>query len=132
VGGWAIARRWRDRVLFGVLGGIGALAALIALVARRRLGRYGSYEEFHAGHALALRESKLPWLVVVAVVGAAAAALAVARTLRSRGQGAAARASETTGANEAVDATASVDGLAHDEPGPATPVRAEEYAPAGR
>ena len=87
VGGWAMVRQQRMRLVNYALGALGLATLLFLALAHGRLLRYGSYEDYHAGRALPIGDVKLGWVLVVAILGVASAVALVGWTLYARGRG---------------------------------------------
>jgi predicted MFS family arabinose efflux permease len=86
LGGWALLRAHKERILWGVLGVV-ALALIVFLIAcRSRVAHSGTYEEYHAGHALSVGEGKLGWALAATSTGVAIAMVLVGFTLWEQGK----------------------------------------------
>jgi hypothetical protein len=86
LGGWAILRARKPKVLYGVLGAAGVCLLAFLIAARKRLINHGTFAEYHAGHALSFTESKLVWAVVITTLGVVAAGVVVGFTLWEQGK----------------------------------------------
>jgi hypothetical protein len=86
LGGWALLRIRKEKLLYGAMGALGLTLAMFAIACRGRLGAAGSYSEYYAGHAPLVREGKLAWALPVTAVGMAASIALVGFTLREQGK----------------------------------------------
>lgn len=84
LGGRALVRRRGGERNLAWAVAAGTAATVIALVAgRARLFVYGTYAGFRRGDVVPLSETRLPWAIAIALVGAGAAAWLVAIAIAS-------------------------------------------------
>jgi hypothetical protein len=86
LGGWALLRVRKDKILYAVLGALGLGLTLFSVICRARLFTHGTYDEYHAGHALSVGEGKLAWAMAVTCIGVSAAGAFVGFTLWEQGK----------------------------------------------
>jgi hypothetical protein len=86
LGGWALLRARRERLLYAALALVGVVLVIFLIVGRGRIAHAGSYDEYHAGHALALGEGKLGWALAATSTGVAIAIVLVGLTLWEQGK----------------------------------------------
>ncbi len=86
LGGWALVKMQRERLLFAALAVIGVALIVFLIVARGRISHTGTYDEYHAGHALNLGEGKLGWALAATSTGVAIAVVLVGLTLWEQGK----------------------------------------------
>lgn len=86
LGGWALVRARKEKVLFAALAGLGVALVVFLIVCRGRVAHSGTYDEYHAGHALALGEGKLGWALAATATGVAIAVVLVGFTLWEQGK----------------------------------------------
>jgi hypothetical protein len=86
LGGWAILRARKPRILYGVLGGVALVLLVFAILCRGRLANNGTFAEYHAGTALSAGEGKLVWALGVTSLGVAGAIALVGFTLWEQGK----------------------------------------------
>ena len=86
LGGWALLRAHKDRILWGILAAVGVALIVFLIACRSRLAHTGTYEEYHAGHALTVGEGKLGWALAAASTGVAIAIVLVGFTLWEQGK----------------------------------------------
>jgi hypothetical protein len=86
LGGWALLRARREKILYGVIGAVGLILVVVLILARRRIGHAGTYQDYHAGHALNLGEGKLGWALAATSTGMAVAIVLVGFTLWEQGK----------------------------------------------
>ena len=86
LGGWALVRVGKEKILFAALAVVGVGLILFLIIARARISHTGTFEEFRAGHALALGEGKLGWALAAAATGVAISVVLVGFTLWEQGK----------------------------------------------
>jgi hypothetical protein len=86
LGGWALVRVGKEKLLFAALAVVGVGLILFLIMARGRISHTGSFDEFHAGRALALGEGKLGWALAATATGVAIAVVLVGFTLWEQGK----------------------------------------------
>ncbi len=86
LGGWALVRVGKEKILFAVLAVVGLGLILFLIIARGRISHTGTFDDFHAGHALALGEGKLGWALAATSTGVAIAVVLVGFTLWEQGK----------------------------------------------
>lgn len=86
LGGWALLRVRREKVLYAIAGGLLLVAVILGAVFRRRLGASGSYADWHAGHPGAFTAGKLSWALGITWPGVVLAAVLVGWNLWSEGR----------------------------------------------
>lgn len=86
LGGWAILRARKPRILYGVGGGFGLALLIFLIVCRGRFLNNGTFAQYHAGHALSVGEGKLGWAIMVTTPGVLSAAALVGFTLWEQGR----------------------------------------------
>ncbi|HXU70111.1 MAG TPA: hypothetical protein VN947_12330 [Polyangia bacterium] len=86
LGGWALVRVGKEKILFAALAVVGVGLIVFLIAARHRISHTGTFDEFHAGHALALGEGKLGWALAAASTGVAIAVVLVGFTLWEQGK----------------------------------------------
>lgn len=86
LGGWALLRARREKILLGALAGLALAIVIFLIVCRGRLMSSGSYADYHAGRALSVGEGKLGWALGITTVGVAAAIVLVGLTLYEQGK----------------------------------------------
>ncbi|HEX4462487.1 MAG TPA: hypothetical protein VIA18_31135 [Polyangia bacterium] len=86
LGGWALVRVGKEKILFAALAVVGVGLVVFLIVARGRISHTGTFEDFHAGHALALGEGKLGWALAASSTGVAIAVVLVGFTLWEQGK----------------------------------------------
>ncbi len=86
LGGWALARMRKEKLLYAALAALGVTLVVILVVCRGRVSHAGTYAEYHAGHAMALGEGKLGWALAATATGVAIAVVLVGFTLWEQGK----------------------------------------------
>jgi hypothetical protein len=86
LGGWALLRARKDKILWGVLAGLGLALVVFLIACRARVAHSGTFEEYHAGHALSVGEGKLGWALAATSTGVAIAIVLVGFTLWEQGK----------------------------------------------
>jgi signal transduction histidine kinase len=86
LGGWALIRMQKEKLLFAALAVVGVGLVVFLIVARGRVSHAGTYDEYHAGHALNLGEGKLGWALAATSTGVAIAIVLVGFTLWEQGK----------------------------------------------
>jgi hypothetical protein len=86
LGGWALVRAHRDKILFGLLAVLGVFQVIFLIACRGRIAHEGTFEEYHAGHALSVGEVKLGWALAATTTGVAIAIVLVGFTLWEQGK----------------------------------------------
>ena len=86
LGGWALIKIQKERLLFAALAVVGVGLIVFLIVARGRVSHAGTYDEYHAGHALNLGEGKLGWALAATSTGVAIAIVLVGFTLWEQGK----------------------------------------------
>jgi hypothetical protein len=86
LGGWALVKMQREKLLYVALAVIGVGLIVFLIAARGRISHAGTYDEYHAGHALNLGEGKLGWALAATSTGVAIAIVLVGFTLWEQGK----------------------------------------------
>lgn len=86
MGGWALVRARKEKILYAALAAVGVALVIVLIACRGRVSSSGSYAEYHAGHALALGEGKLGWALAATSTGVAIAIVLVGFTLWEQGK----------------------------------------------
>ena len=86
LGGWALVRVRKEKILFAALAVVGVGLVVFLIMARGRISHTGTFDDFHAGHALALGEGKLGWALAASSTGVAIAVVLVGFTLWEQGK----------------------------------------------
>jgi hypothetical protein len=86
LGGWALLRARKDKILWGVLAAVGLALIVFLIACRSRVAHSGTFEEYHAGHALSVGEGKLGWALAATCTGMAIAIVLVGFTLWEQGK----------------------------------------------
>jgi hypothetical protein len=86
LGGWALVRARKEKLLYAALAAVGLTLIIFLIAARKRIAHAGTFEEFHAGHALSVGEGKLGWALAATSTGVAIAIVLVGFTLWEQGK----------------------------------------------
>ena len=86
LGGWALLRARKERIVYAVLAALALALVVFLVVCRGRVSHTGTYGEYHAGHALALGEGKLGWALAATSTGVIIAIVLVGFTLWEQGK----------------------------------------------
>jgi hypothetical protein len=85
LGGWALLRAGKQRILLGVLAGLTLALAIFVIVCRVRLFSSGSFADFQAARPAVL-DGKLSWALVVTALGMAISIVVVGWALWEQGK----------------------------------------------
>ncbi len=85
LGGWALLRARKDRLVYGILALLGVFLIGFAIACRGRLGHDGSFADYHAGHAISVGEGKIGWAMAATSTGVAIAIVLVGFTVWEQG-----------------------------------------------
>jgi hypothetical protein len=86
LGGWALLRAGKLRVVLGVMGGLFLFMLIFVIACRGRLWSSGSFAEYHAGRAPSAAEGKLGWALVVTGIGVSISIVVVGLALWEQGK----------------------------------------------
>jgi hypothetical protein len=86
LGGWALLRAGKQRILAGALGGLTLLLVVFVIVWRGRLFASGSYAEWLSGHPPSASDGKLAWALVVTAIGVSISIVVVGLALWEQGK----------------------------------------------
>ena len=86
LGGWALARAHKEKLLYGAIALVGVVLVVVLIACRGRLAHAGTYEEFQAGRALSVGEGKIGWALAATSTGVIIAIVLVGFTLWEQGK----------------------------------------------
>jgi uncharacterized BrkB/YihY/UPF0761 family membrane protein len=86
LGGWALARARKEKLLYGAVAAAALMLIVFLIAARGRLGHDGTFAEYHAGRALSVGEGKIGWALAATTTGVMIAIVLVGFTLWEQGK----------------------------------------------
>jgi hypothetical protein len=86
LGGWALLRAGKQRILLGAMAGLALVLFIFVIVCRARLFSSGTFAQFHSGNPPSASEGKLAWALVVTAIGMSIAIVVVGLALWEQGK----------------------------------------------